>query len=234
MGISKIGEMGVDVMHFNLHKTFSTPHGGGGPGSGPVGVKKNLIPFLPIPIIDKKDDWYFLNYNHPQSIGKLKGFYGNFSIFLRAYAYIKTLGKENIRKVSEIAVLNANYIRSRLKEDFHLPYESPGLHECVLSDKNQLQHGVSTLDIAKSLIDYGFHPPTIYFPLIVKGALMIEPTETETKKTLDKFIEAMKDIAKRAKEDPESLHHTPLKSKVSRLDETLAARKIKLRWKPQE
>ncbi len=234
MGISKIGEMGVDVMHFNLHKTFSTPHGGGGPGSGPVGVKKNLIPFLPIPIIDKKDDWYFLNYNHPQSIGKLKGFYGNFSIFLRAYAYIKTLGKENIRKVSEIAVLNANYIRSRLKEDFHLPYESPSMHECVLSDKNQLQHGVSTLDIAKSLIDYGFHPPTIYFPLIVKGALMIEPTETETKKTLDKFIEAMKDIAKRAKEDPESLHHTPLKSKVSRLDETLAARKPKLRWKPQE
>ncbi len=234
MGISKIGNMGVDVMHFNLHKTFSTPHGGGGPGSGPVGVKKNLIPFLPIPIIDKKDDKYFLNYDHPQSIGKLKGFYGNFSIFLRAYAYIKTLGKENIRKVSEIAVLNSNYIRSRLQEDFHLPYKNPGLHECVLSDKNQLQHGVSTLDIAKALIDYGFHPPTIYFPLIVKGALMIEPTETETKKTLDKFIDAMKDIAKRAKEDPESLHHAPLKSKVSRIDETLAARKPKLRWKPQE
>ena len=234
MGISKIGEMGVDVMHFNLHKTFSTPHGGGGPGSGPVGVKNNLIPFLPIPIIDQKDDRYFLNYDHPQSIGKLKGFYGNFSIFLRAYAYIKTLGKENIRKVSEIAVLNANYIRSRLKEDFHLAYESPSLHECVFSDKNQLQRGVSTLDIAKALIDYGFHPPTIYFPLIVKGALMIEPTETETKKTLDNFIEAMKDIAKRIKEDPTSLHHTPLKSKVSRLDETLAARKPKLRWKPRE
>ncbi len=234
MGISKIGEMGVDVMHFNLHKTFSTPHGGGGPGSGPVGVKNNLIPFLPIPIIDQKNNRYFLNYDHPQSIGKLKGFYGNFSIFLRAYAYIKTLGKENIRKVSEIAVLNANYIRSRLKEDFHLAYESPSLHECVFSDKNQLQHGVSTLDIAKALIDYGFHPPTIYFPLIVKGALMIEPTETEAKKTLDKFVEAMKDIAKRTKEDPKSLHHTPLKSKVSRLDETLAARKPKLRWKPQE
>ena len=234
MGISKIGDMGVDVMHFNLHKTFSTPHGGGGPGSGPVGVKNNLIPFLPIPIIDQKDNRYILNYDHPQSIGKLKGFYGNFSIFLRAYAYIKTLGKENIRKVSEIAVLNANYIRSRLKEDFHLAYESPSLHECVFSDKNQLQHGVSTLDIAKALIDYGFHPPTIYFPLIVKGALMIEPTETEAKKTLDKFVEAMKDIAKRTKEDPKSLHHTPLKSKVSRLDETLAARKPKLRWKPQE
>ena len=234
MGISKIGDMGVDVMHFNLHKTFSTPHGGGGPGSGPVGVKNNLIPFLPIPIIDQKNNRYFLNYDHPQSIGKLKGFYGNFSIFLRAYAYIKTLGKENIRKVSEIAVLNANYIRSRLKEDFHLAYESPSLHECVFSDKNQLQHGVSTLDIAKALIDYGFHPPTIYFPLIVKGALMIEPTETEAKKTLDKFVEAMKDIAKRTKEDPTSLHHTPLKSKVSRLDETLAARKPKLRWKPQE
>ena len=234
MGISKIGDMGVDVMHFNLHKTFSTPHGGGGPGSGPVGVKNNLIPFLPIPIIDQKNNRYFLNYDHPQSIGKLKGFYGNFSIFLRAYAYIKTLGKENIRKVSEIAVLNANYIRSRLKEDFHLAYESPSLHECVFSDKNQLQHGVSTLDIAKALIDYGFHPPTIYFPLIVKGALMIEPTETEAKKTLDKFVEAMKDIAKRTKEDPKSLHHTPLKSKVSRLDETLAARKPKLRREPQE
>ena len=232
MGISKIGDMGVDVMHFNLHKTFSTPHGGGGPGSGPVGVKKKLIPFLPVPIIDKDNEIYFLNYNHPQSIGKIKGFYGNFSILLRAYAYIKTLGKENIRKVSEIAVLNANYIRTRLKKDFHLPYESPGLHECVFSDKVQLQNGISTLDIAKSLIDYGFHPPTIYFPLIVKGALMIEPTETETKKTLDKFIEAMKDIAKRAKEDPESFRHTPSKSKVSRLDETLAARKPKLRWKP--
>ena len=232
MGISKIGDMGVDVMHFNLHKTFSTPHGGGGPGSGPVGVKKKLIPFLPVPIIDKDNEKYFLNYNHPQSIGKIKGFYGNFSILLRAYAYIKTLGKENIRKVSEIAVLNANYIRTLLKKDFHLPYESPGLHECVFSDKIQLQHGVSTFDIAKSLIDYGFHPPTIYFPLIVKGALMIEPTETEAKKTLDKFIEAMKDIVKRVKEDPESFHHTPSKAKISRLDETLAARKPKLRWKP--
>ena len=234
MGISKIGDMGVDVMHFNLHKTFSTPHGGGGPGSGPVGVMKKLIPYLPVPIIEKEGDKYILNDDHPQSIGKVKGFYGNFSILLRAYAYIKTIGNENIRKISEIAVLNANYIRSQLQDDFHLPYKGPNLHECVLSDKNQVPFGVSTLDIAKALIDYGFHPPTIYFPLIVKGALMIEPTETETRKTLDKFIEAMKDIAKRAKGDPELLRQAPMKSKVSRLDETRAARKPKLRWKPQE
>lgn len=234
MGISKIGEMGVDVMHFNLHKTFSTPHGGGGPGSGPVGAKKKLIPFLPVPIVEKDGNRFYLNYDYPQSIGKVKGFYGNFSIMVRAYAYIKTLGKENIRRVSEIAVLNANYIRSQLQDDYNLPYKEPSLHECVLSDKVQSKLGVTTLDIAKMLIDYGFHPPTIYFPLIVKGALMIEPTETEAKKTLDKFIEAMKDIARRVKDDPSSFHHAPLKTKVSRLDETRAARKPKLRWKPEE
>ncbi len=233
MGISKIGDMGVDVMHFNLHKTFSTPHGGGGPGSGPTGVKKKLIPFLPVPIVEKKGEKYLLNYDSPQSIGKIKGFYGNFSILVRAYAYIKTVGKENIRKISEMAVLNANYIRSRLEKDYHLPYKGPSLHECVFSDKYQSQHNVSTLDIAKALIDYGFHPPTIYFPLIVKGALMIEPTETETKKTLDKFIEAMKDISRRAKNDSESFHKAPSKPKVTRLDETRAARKPILRWKPE-
>lgn len=234
MGISKIGNMGVDIMHFNLHKTFSTPHGGGGPGSGPIGVKKKLIPFLPVPLIEKDDDRYFLNYDCPQSIGKIKGFYGNFSIMVRAYAYIKTMGRENIKRVSEIAVLNANYIRSQLQEDYYLPYNESNLHECVLSDKFQAKSGVSTLDIAKALIDYGFHPPTIYFPLIVKGALMIEPTETEAKKTLDNFIEAMKDIARRSKTDSDSFRHAPLKSKVSRLDETAAARKPKLRWKPEE
>lgn len=234
MGISKIGHMGVDVMHFNLHKTFSTPHGGGGPGSGPVGVMEILIPFLPVPVVKKDSNGFFLDYDYPHSIGKIKGFYGNFSIMVRAYAYIKTMGRENIKKASEIAVLNANYIRSQLQEDYYLPYNKSNLHECVLSDKFQSKLGVSTLDIAKALIDYGFHPPTIYFPLIVKGALMIEPTETETKKTLDKFIEAMKDIAKRAKEDPGSFRHAPLKSKISRLDETRAARKPKLRWKPEE
>lgn len=234
MGICKIGDMGVDVMHFNLHKTFSTPHGGGGPGAGPVGVKENLVPFLPVPVIGKKGDHYSLQYDRPDSIGKVKGFYGNFSIMVRAYAYIKSIGKENIKKVSEMAVLNANYIRSQLAGDFHLQYESPSLHECVFSDKIQQQNKVSTLDVAKMLIDYGFHPPTIYFPLIVKGALMIEPTETETKKTLDKFIEAMKEIAKKAKEEPDSFHHAPLKPKVSRLDETMAARKPRLRWKPAD
>lgn len=234
MGICKIGEMGVDVMHFNLHKTFSTPHGGGGPGSGPVGVKKKLIPFLPVPVVKKDGKRYFLNYDYSQSIGKVKGYYGNFSILVRAYAYIKTLGKENIRRVSEIAVLNANYIRSQLQKEYHLPYKGDSLHECVFSDKFQAQHGISTLDIAKMLIDYGFHPPTIYFPLTVKGALMIEPTETESKKTLDKFIEAMKDIARKVKDEPDSFCQAPLKSKVSRLDETRAARKPKLRWKPGE
>jgi len=238
LGMCQIGSMGVDVMHFNLHKTFSTPHGGGGPGAGPVGVKKELIPFLPLPMVEKEaekeDDRYFLNYNHPQSIGKIKGFYGNFSILVRAYSYIKTLGKENIKRVSEIAVLNANYIRSQLSKDFHQPYNGSTLHECVLSDKFQSKFGVSTLDIAKALIDYGFHPPTIYFPLIVKGALMIEPTETEALITLDKFIDAMKDISRRAEEDPGSFSHSPIKSKVSRLDETRAARKPKVRWKLEE
>ncbi len=228
MGIAKIGDMGVDVLHINLHKTFSTPHGGGGPGAGPVLVKKELAPFLPVPVIRKEGERYSLNSNLPQSIGKLKSFYGNFGILVRAYAYIRSMGPKGLKDVSENAILNANYIRSKLQETYHVPYKRTSLHEAVFSDKHQEEYHVSTLDIAKALIDYGFHPPTIYFPLIVKGALMIEPTETETKETMDRFIGAMKDIAERAKSEPESLKESPTRSLRRRLDETMAARKPKL------
>jgi len=233
MGVSKIADMGVDVLHFNLHKTFSTPHGGGGPGAGPIGVTKILEPFLPVPLIEHKGGRYIMNADRPKSIGKLKAFYGNFGILVRAYSYIRSLGPDGIRKACESAVLNSNYIKSQLKDFYHLPYPGPSLHECVFNDKEQLKHDVKTVDIAKALIDYGFHPPTIYFPLIVKGALMIEPTESESKETLDQFIQAMKDIARKAEETPEVFHDAPYFSKVSRPDEALAARSPKLRWKPQ-
>ncbi|MGV7221912.1 MAG: aminomethyl-transferring glycine dehydrogenase subunit GcvPB [Nitrospinales bacterium] len=231
MGVSKIGDMGVDVLHFNLHKTFSTPHGGGGPGAGPVGVGKTLEPYLPVPVIENHDGQYKMNYDRPDSIGKIKAFWGNFGVLLRAYVYIRTLGPDGIRQACESAVLNANYIRASLKDDYHLPYPGPSLHECVFNDKEQLKQNVKTLDIAKMLIDYGFHPPTIYFPLIVKGALMIEPTESESKETLDGFIHALKEIARKAEESPEVFHDTPRYTKISRPDEAQAARKPKLRWK---
>lgn len=225
LGIVKIGDTGVDVLHFNLHKTFSTPHGGGGPGSGPVGVKRELTPFLPSPVIRKEGEQYSFNYDLPHSIGRLKSHYGNFGILVRAYAYILSMGPGGLRKVSEDAILNANYIQAKLKKYFHLPYDRTPLHETVFSDKLQSEHHVSTLDMAKALMDYGFHPPTVYFPLIVKGAIMIEPTETESKETLDRFIEAMIDIARRAGEEPEALKKAPEKTPIDRLDETLAARK---------
>lgn len=228
MGIAKIGDMGVDVLHFNLHKTFSTPHGGGGPGAGPVGVKKKLAPFLPTPVVKKKGSRFSFDYHRPKSIGKLKSFYGNFGVLVRAYAYIRSMGAEGLREASENAILNANYIRAKLKGIYHLPYERVPLHETVFSDKLQSEHHITTLDIAKSLMDYGFHPPTIYFPLIVKGAIMIEPTETESRETLDRFIEAMKEIDRRAKEAPETLKSAPHKTSHDRLDETLAARKPRL------
>jgi glycine dehydrogenase subunit 2 len=231
MGIVKMGEMGIDVLHFNLHKTFSTPHGGGGPGAGPVAVQEKLEPFLPIPVIEKKGSQYHMNTDRPQSIGKLKIFYGNFGILLRAYAYIRTLGPEGIKQAAESAVLNANYIKSQLKDIYHLPYPGPSLHECVFNDKNQAGSKVTTMDIAKALIDHGFHPPTVYFPLIVKAALMVEPTETESKETLDQFIQAMKDIAELAKDDPDAVHDTPKRPKVSRPDEAHAARHPRLRWR---
>jgi len=231
MGIVKMGDMGIDVLHFNLHKTFSTPHGGGGPGAGPIGVQSKLEPFLPIPVIEKKGSQYHMNHDRPRSIGKLKIFYGNFGILLRAYAYIRTLGPEGIKKAAQSAVLNANYIKSQLKDIYHLPYPGPSLHECVFNDKNQASSKVTTMDIAKALIDHGFHPPTVYFPLIVKAALMVEPTETESKETLDQFIQAMKDIAEQAKEDPDGVHDTPKRPKVSRPDEAHAARNPTLRWR---
>lgn len=231
MGIVKMGEMGIDVLHFNLHKTFSTPHGGGGPGAGPVGVQEKLAPYLPVPVIEKKGSHYHMNSDRPQSIGKLKTFYGNFGILLRAYAYILTLGPDGIKEAAQSAVLNANYIKSQLKDIYHLPYPGPSLHECVFNDKNQAGSKVTTMDIAKALIDHGFHPPTVYFPLIVKAALMVEPTETESKETLDQFIQAMKDIARQAKDNPDDVHDTPKRPKVSRPDEAHAARNPTLRWR---
>lgn len=232
MGIVKLGQLGVDVVHINLHKTFSTPHGGGGPGSGPVAVKKELIPYLPLPTIENFGNCYKLNYDRPKSIGKVKNFYGNFGVILKAYAYILSMGGEGLKKASQMAVLNANYLLKRLKDYYHLPYDRPCMHECVFTDKFQGKNNITTLDIAKRLIDYGFHPPTIYFPLVVKGAIMMEPTETESKENLDRFIEVMIQISKEAEEKPELLRQAPQKVKVRRLDEVLAARRPKLRWKP--
>ncbi|MBI2413743.1 MAG: aminomethyl-transferring glycine dehydrogenase subunit GcvPB [Deltaproteobacteria bacterium] len=230
MGLVNLGSIGVDVIQFNLHKTFSTPHGGGGPGSGPVGVKKALEPFLPAPRVKKSRGKYSLEYDRPKSIGRLKAFYGNFSIMVRAYAYIRRMGGEGLKRASETAILNANYIKERLKDTYHLAYNEPCMHESVFSDKNLLGHGVTTLDVAKRLIDYGFHPPTVYFPLVVHGAIMIEPTETETKETMDRFVEAMKAIAEEARTNPELLKNAPTKTKVRRVDETRAAREPVLRW----
>ncbi len=224
LGISRPGDMGFDVVHLNLHKTFGTPHGGGGPGSGPVGVKKALVPFLPKPVVEYEDGRYYLDYNRPLSIGKVKAFYGNFSVVVKAYAYIRSLGPEGLRKVSETAVINANYIQAKLKKYYHLPYDRICKHETVFSGVKQKQFGVSTLDIAKRLLDFGFHPPTIYFPLIVKEAFMIDPTEPESKEPLDAFLEAMIQIAGEAETNPEILKEAPVNTSVSRLDEASAAR----------
>jgi len=230
MGISRPGDMGFDVVHLNLHKTFSTPHGGGGPGSGPVGVKKELTPYLPVPIVSKKENEYLLDYNRPLSIGKVKSFYGNFGVIVRAYAYIMSMGPDGLREVSENAVLNANYVAYKLKDDYLLPIETNCMHECVFSGDKQKSNGVSTLDIAKRLLDFGYHPPTIYFPLIVSEAMMIEPTECETKETLDEFINALKQIADEAINNPEIVKTAPHTTVVSRLDEALAARKPVVRF----
>jgi len=224
MGIADMGKIGIDVLHLNLHKTFSTPHGGGGPGAGPVCVKKQLEPFLPVPRIIAKDGEYSHSDDFPKSIGKLHAFYGNFGVMVKAYSYILSMGAKGLKKASSLAVLNANYIKEQLKDIFHLPYDRPCMHECVFSDKNQEPDKITTLDIVKRLIDYGFHPPTIYFPLVVHGAIMIEPTETESKENIDLFIDALKQIVKEAKEDSEILKQAPTHTKVRRLDETAAAR----------
>lgn len=230
MGKVRPGDMGFDVMHYNLHKTFSTPHGGGGPGSGPVGVKEHLVKFLPAPVIDKKEDKYILDYDRPDSIGKIKGFYGNYGVMLKAYSYILTMGAAGIKEVSETAVLNANYMMNKLKEYYHLPIDQVCKHEFVLGGLAGDSLEVSTLDVAKRLLDYGYHPPTIYFPLIVNEAIMIEPTETESLETLDGFIENMIKIAKEAKENPTILKEAPHNTPVRRIDEARAARNLILKW----
>ncbi|MBE0711753.1 MAG: aminomethyl-transferring glycine dehydrogenase subunit GcvPB [Candidatus Aminicenantes bacterium] len=229
-GIVRPGDMGIDVLHINLHKTFSTPHGGGGPGSGPVGVKKELMPYLPVPVIGEKGGRFVIDFDRPATIGRIRSYFGNFSVIVRALCYILTLGPKGVREIAEFAVLNANYIRKSLEGEYYLKYTTPSMHECVFSDKLQKEFGVTNLDIAKRLIDFGLHPPTMSFPLIVHGALMIEPTETESRRDLDLFIDAMKAIAREAKETPELLRSAPHAAYVSRLDEVAAAKFPVLRW----
>lgn len=232
VGKARPGDFGVDVMHLNLHKTFSTPHGGGGPGSGPVACKQILEPFLPSPVVVTKPDGTLgFEYDRPQSVGRVRAFYGNFGMFVRALAYIMANGPDGLRQTTEDAVLNANYIRKELAGTFDLPYSTPSMHEVVFSDKLQGKNGIKTMDLAKRLIDYGFHPYTTAFPLIVPGALMIEPTESESKEELDLFVEAMKSIAQEAENEPQTILNAPHNTRISRLDETAAARKPVLRWK---
>jgi len=231
MGITRPGDFGIDVLHINLHKTFTTPHGGGGPGAGPVAVKKILEPFLPYPVVGKKPDGScFFDHQRPQSIGKIKAFNGQFGMHVRALCYILANGPEGLKEVSEVAVLNANYIRAKLKDTFALPYDSPTLHEVVFSDRMQAEHDVHVWDIGKRLMDFGFHPPTVSFPLVVHGAIMIEPTETESKQELDAFIDAMRAIAKEAAEHPAFVKTAPHSTRIGRIDEAAAARRPILRW----
>src|SRR5712692_5876554 len=233
VGITKPGDFGVDVMHLNLHKTFSTPHGGGGPGGGPVAVKREFEPFLPLPRLVTRNGSFHYDYHRPQSIGRVKAFCGNFGVLVRALAYILAHGGEGLRNATLDAVLNANYIRKHLESSYELPYKSPSLHVCVLSDASQVPSGVRTGDIAKRLIDYGFHPYTVSFPLIVHGALMIEPTETEDKRELDALIDALRSIADEARTDPELVRTAPHNTRTTRVDEVAAARKPVVRWKPE-
>ncbi len=232
-GVAKPAGFGIDVMHLNLHKTFSTPHGGGGPGAGPVAVTAELEPYLPYPRISRTEDGMLaLDFDRPKSVGRVRAYFGNFGVLVRALAYILTHGDSGLREATETAVLNANYIAHHLKDTFEVPYPGRVMHEVVFSDKRQLKHGVRNADIAKRLIDYGFYPPTMSFPLIVNGALMVEPTETEGREELDLFIDAMKSIDREAIEDSALLKHAPLTTKVGRLDEVAAARKPVLKWRP--
>ncbi len=230
MSKARPGDMGFDVVHLNLHKTFTGPHGGGGPGSGPVGVKKDLMPYLPKPVLVKKGEAYTFDYDRPESIGRVKPFYGNFGINVRAYTYIRSMGPDGLKAVTEYAVLNANYMMRKLQPHFDLPYDRHCKHEFVLSGRRQKKLGVRTLDMAKRLLDFGYHPPTIYFPLNVEEGMMIEPTETESKETLDAFIDAMIQIAKEVEENPEIVQNAPHTTVINRLDETKAARKPVLRY----
>ncbi len=231
LGRARPGDAGVDVMQFNLHKTFTTPHGGGGPGSGPVAFKRRLEPFRPVPIVERDGEQYRLRRERAGSVGRVRSFFGNFGMMVRAYTYIRELGPEGLKRVSEMAVLNANYVATRLRQHLPLAYETPPLHEAVFTDKDlEARTGVKTLDLAKRLIDYGFHPPTVYFPLVVRGALMVEPTETESKQTLDAFVDAVAAILVEAEQDPGLLKKAPLLTQLGRLDEARAARKPRLRW----
>jgi glycine dehydrogenase subunit 2 len=240
-GVARPGDFGVDVMHLNLHKTFSTPHGGGGPGSGPVACSAALEPFLPRPVVVREEArvtegevprfTYRMDWDRPQSIGKVHAFTGNFAVVVRALTYCLSHGGDGMKAATLRAILNANYLRARLAGTYNLPYSTPTLHEVVLNDAHLNAQGIHTLDVAKGLIDRGFHPPTIYFPLVVPGALMIEPTESEGKAELDAFVAAMEDIAREAAEDPEALHRAPVRAPIRRLDETTAARKPILRWR---
>ncbi|HEV7746440.1 MAG TPA: aminomethyl-transferring glycine dehydrogenase subunit GcvPB [Pyrinomonadaceae bacterium] len=238
VGVARPGDMGVDVIHLNLHKTFSTPHGGGGPGCGPCCCTEELAPFLPVPRIVRNESGdevvYKIDFNYPQSIGRVKAFFGNYGMMLRALAYIQTHGNDGLREATEAAVLNARYIANGLTSDYEKPFNDPPMHEVVFTDKRQTRKGVHTLDIAKRLIDYGFHPMTIYFPLIVQGAMLIEPTESVGRQELDQFIEAMRSIAREAQEDPELVINAPHDTRIGRLDEAAAARKPVLRWKPKQ
>jgi glycine cleavage system P protein (glycine dehydrogenase) subunit 2 len=234
VGVARPGDMGVDVIHLNLHKTFSTPHGGGGPGCGPCCCTIELEPFLPVPRIVLAGETYRLDFAHPQSIGRVKAFLGNYGMMLRALAYTLTHGNDGLREATEAAVLNARYIAEQLVADFDRPFSNPPMHEVVFTDKRQSRHGVHTLDIAKRLIDYGFHPMTIYFPLIVQGAMLIEPTESVGRQELDQFIDAMRSIAREAIEDPQLVINAPHDTRIGRLDEATAARKPVLRWKPKQ
>jgi glycine dehydrogenase subunit 2 len=232
LGITRPGDLGFDVCHFNLHKTFTTPHGGGGPGAGPVGIKSHLAPFLPTPVVVERDGVFALDWRRPQSIGKLQAFWGNFGMLVRAWTYIRTMGPDGLRAVSDNAVLNANYVLKRLEGDYDRSAPGPCMHECVLSARRQKRHGVTAMDIAKRLLDLGFYAPSTYFPLIVEEALMIEPTETESRETLDAFCDAMIQIAREAETDPAPIHAAPMTTPVRRLDQTLAARQPVLRWTP--
>jgi glycine dehydrogenase subunit 2 len=224
LGVVRPGDIGVDVMHINLHKTFSTPHGGGGPGSGPVGVAGPLVEYLPVPRVVEEKGVFRLSPDGPKSIGRVHPYLGNFNVFVKAYAYIRALGGAGLREVAENAILNANYLCARLKATYDLKYQGPCMHEFVLSARNLKKFGVRATDVAKRLLDYGFHPPTVYFPLIVEEALMIEPVETESKEALDQYADALEKIAEEAEKSPQVLHEAPVTTPVRRLDEAVAAR----------